>query len=98
MIKYHISTIDHKITPKRVVSETQMTITYFDDFFKKERTERKVSSHGCWFDSWVEAHEWMKARAIIRLRNANEMLEAAKAHIDKVYDMVPPPETTANNE
>lgn len=94
MIKYRISTTNPVITQEQVISETPTTVTYFDDFFKSERTERKVSSHGYWFDTWNDAHEWMKRRAIVHLRNANEMLEAAKAHIDNVNLMVPPPEDT----
>jgi hypothetical protein len=93
MIKYKANILATGIYPVEIVSETEYDVKFIDAA-GHSRYDQKRGNYSHYFDTWKEAHEWLKEKANANLEETKDNRQAAERLMDKVLDMIPPEDTT----
>lgn len=83
---YEIERYGTKITPVVVKKVTKEFVTYYDDFWKKDRRTRRDN----FFPTWAEAHTALVKLAEHRVRSAEAEWQRSKSALTTVKAMREP--------
>ena len=80
-----------RIEQREIISESEKFVTYLDaDRWMKQARESKAGISYAWFDTWGDAHEWLKTVGERSLESAKQKRLAAEKFMDSVLGMAPP--------
>jgi len=86
--KYKTNYLKDNIEVVQILRETNEYVFFIaDDFSKGGRQEKKMSSSGAYFDTWLEAHNYLMDCAHKSVNVAEIMLENAMKTLRKVEEL-----------